>query len=126
MIDLKRRDRMIEAFREMTSHTERLPGKSYGNCRTCGAMVEWITTVKGKKQSQIPNMGEPHIPHCGKNKWTLDKWGAVLKDYMQREEKEEARGPFMTIKGKTIKGDAARKILKQWESEPNTTTDAPW
>ena len=129
-MDEKRRDRMIAAFRELTANTERRQGKSYGTCRTCGAMVEWITTATGKKQAGVPNMGEPHIPHCGKQHWTLKQWEEVLADYLRREEAEENRGPFMTvpIRGgiKTIKRKSARKILKQWANEPNVSSVLPW
>ena len=126
---IKRRDRMIAAFKEMISHTQRLSGKNYSTCGTCGAMIEWVTTASGKKQACIPNMGEPHIPHCGKQHWPIEKWEEVLKGYIKKEEIEN-RIPVITIPDgdgiKTIEGKEARKILKTWKNTPNTNNSLPW
>lgn len=128
-MDTKRRDRMIQAFREMTSHTERLPGRNYGTCRTCGAMIEWIKTSSGKNMAQVPNMGEPHIPHCGKNHWTLERWDRQMKEIIELEHKVN-NPPTITVPHgngiRTLSPKEAKALLKEWANTPNSTNDAPW
>jgi len=82
---------MIAAYRELSGDTRVLPGRQYGTCDACGARIEWIRTRHGKMMPQEPNMGEPHFPHCGKNKWTLADWDRHLDEIKQREKDHNSR-----------------------------------
>lgn len=126
---IKRRDRMIKAFQEMTSHTERRPGRRYGTCRTCGAMIEWVKTSSGKNMAQVPNMGEPHIPHCGKNNWTLERWSQHMQEIIELEHKVN-NPPMITVPDeigiRTLSPKEAKALLKEWAENLNTMNDVPW
>lgn len=125
-----RRNRMISAFQEMTSHTEHRPGRSYGNCRTCGAMIEWVVTKSGKKMPQIPNMGEPHIVHCGKNKWTTEKWTHVMEEILRQEAEANKDYPLTVSYENYFKvyrgSEKIRKIKEFKTSNTQTSNEVPW
>lgn len=93
MTDTARRDRMIAAYRKLADDSRRLPGRQYGTCKRCQAPIEWVRTPKGKMMPTMPNSGEPHFPHCGKNRWKLDDWDRHLRDIEGREARENARTP---------------------------------
>lgn len=133
--DTERRIRMIEAFQEMTSHTERRPGRSYGNCRICGAMIEWVVTASGKRMPQIPNTGEPHFPHCGKNKWTTEDWDKVMGEILRKEAEVNKDYPITVSYGgganesyfKVYRGvEKKRKIKEFQESNTQPSNEVPW
>jgi len=97
----KRRDRMIAAFHELSDDTRVLPGRKYGRCKECAARIEWVKTKRKKMMPQQPNTGEPHFPHCGKQRWTLAEWDTYLADIEQREIRHNSTRSITNPRGLT-------------------------
>ena len=116
---------MIEAFKALTGDIRKLPGKSYGNCKKCGAIIEWEVTRKGRKMALVPNMGEPHIVHCGKNKWTRRDWEDHMLEILERERKNNLI-TRLTVFGKPLIGKAADKFLRDRQTTVDTNSEPPW
>lgn len=120
---------MIDAFHKLNGNTETLPGRTYGKCYICQARIEWVVTDAGKKMMLAPNTGEPHIPHCGKHKWTRKQWTELLDEYIAKEN-EVNRIPVMTVPDKNsyrvVKGKEAQKLIDKFGSSPVNYDDLPW
>jgi hypothetical protein len=112
----ERRNRMIAAYLELAGDARQLPGHTYGACKQCGAMIEWVKTRRGKWQAVMPNKAEPHVVHCGRNRWTERDWDKALVAIEEKERRHNADIKITVPDGKSVRTltpEAARLHLKR-------------